>query len=164
MNSRFLVRGALLVALALVLQGIRVVLPLPPMVSIFLIGSLVNMMLVLTLWYGGMATALLLALMLPVTAYFQGHLLLPLLIPVVWLGNTLFVLLARCTEGWKQLALPALAKAGAMYGAAYLVISFLQLGSGPMAKGIMFAMSVPQLVTGILGILLSRYLKQKLPF
>lgn len=72
MNNSKLVRGALLVALALALQSLRLVLPMPQLLSTFIIGTLVHMMLVLTLQLGGLKTALLLALLLPLTAYVQG--------------------------------------------------------------------------------------------
>lgn len=49
MNNSKLVRGALLVALALALQSLRLVLPMPQLLSTFIIGTLVHMMLVLTL-------------------------------------------------------------------------------------------------------------------
>ena len=45
MNNRRLARGAMLIALALALQAVRLVLPLPQPVSTFVIGSLVHMML-----------------------------------------------------------------------------------------------------------------------
>lgn len=61
MNNSKLVRGALLVALALALQSLRLVLPMPQLLSTFIIGTLVHMMLVLTLQLGGLKTALLLA-------------------------------------------------------------------------------------------------------
>ena len=95
MNNSKLVRGALLVALALALQSLRLVLPMPQLLSTFIIGTLVHMMLVLTLQLGGLKTALLLAFLLPLTAYVQGQVLLPFLIPVIWLGNFIFVLLVR---------------------------------------------------------------------
>ena len=60
MHSRQLARGALLIALALALQGLRLVVPLPLPVSTFLIGTLVHMMLTLTLQLNGRSTALLL--------------------------------------------------------------------------------------------------------
>ena len=85
MNNSKLVRGALLVALALALQSLRLVLPMPQLLSTFIIGTLVHMMLVLTLQLGGLKTALLLAFLLPLTAYVQGQVLLPFLIPVIWL-------------------------------------------------------------------------------
>lgn len=91
MNNSKLVRGALLVALALALQSLRLVLPMPQLLSTFIIGTLVHMMLVLTLQLSGLKTALLLAFLLPLTAYVQGQVLLPFLIPVIWL-----VILSLC--------------------------------------------------------------------
>ena len=122
MNNSKLVRGALLVALALALQSLRLVLPMPQLLSTFIIGTLVHMMLVLTLQLGGLKTALLLAFLLPLTAYVQGQVLLPFLIPVIWLGNFIFVLLVRQFKGSRKLSLcvPPLAKAAVMllFGAA----------------------------------------------
>ena len=54
MNNSKLVRGALLVALALALQSLRLVLPMPQLLSTFIIGTLVHMMLVLTLQLSGL--------------------------------------------------------------------------------------------------------------
>lgn len=103
----------MLIALALALQAVRLVLPLPQPVSTFVIGSLVHMMLVLTWKLSGLVTALLLALLLPLTAYLQGQVLLPLLIPVIWAGNVLFVVLLQLFSANRRLALflPPLAKA-----------------------------------------------------
>ena len=121
MNNRRLARGAMLIALALALQAVRLVLPLPQPVSTFVIGSLVHMMLVLTWKLSGLGTALLLALLLPLTAYLQGQVLLPLLIPVIWAGNVLFVVLLQLFSANRRLALflPPLAKAVLMGVAAW---------------------------------------------
>ena len=105
MNNSKLVRGALLVALALALQSLRLVLPMPQLLSTFIIGTLVHMMLVLTLQLSGLKTALLLAFLLPLTAYVQGQVLLPFLIPVIWLGNFIFVLLVRQFKDSRKLSL-----------------------------------------------------------
>ena len=93
MRSKAMVRGALLIALALVLQSIRIVLPMPQLLSTFVIGTLVHMMMILTLKVVGLPTAFLLGLLLPMSAYLQGQILLPFLIPVVWVGNLLFIFL-----------------------------------------------------------------------
>ena len=129
MNNSRLVRGALLVALALALQSLRLVLPMPQLLSTFIIGTLVHMMLVLTLQLNGLKTALLLAFLLPLTAYVQGQVLLPFLLPVIWLGNFIFVLLVRQFKGRHKLALcvPPVAKACVMLLAAWVVVSFLAL-------------------------------------
>ena len=154
MNNSKLVRGALLVALALALQSLRLVLPMPQLLSTFIIGTLVHMMLVLTLQLNGLKTALLLAFLLPLTAYVQGQVLLPLLIPVIWLGNFIFVLLVRQFKGSRKLSLcvPPVAKACVMLLAAWAALS----------KTVMFAMSVPQLLTAVAGILLAEQVKKRL--
>lgn len=164
MNNSMLVRGALLVALALALQSLRLVLPMPQLLSTFIIGTLVHMMLVLTLQLSGLKTALLLAFLLPLTAYVQGQVLLPLLIPVIWLGNFVFVLLLRRFKNMRKLSLsvPPLAKAIVMLLAAWVVVSFLALPNPALRKTIMFAMSVPQLLTAVAGILLAEQVKKRL--
>ena len=164
MNNSKLVRGALLVALALALQSLRLVLPMPQLLSTFIIGTLVHMMLVLTLQLGGLKTALLLAFLLPLTAYVQGQVLLPFLIPVIWLGNFIFVLLVRQFKGRHKLALcvPPVSKACVMLLAAWAALSFLALPNPVLRKTVMFAMSVPQLLTAVAGILLAEQVKKRL--
>ena len=162
MNNSKLVRGALLVALALALQSLRLVLPMPQLLSTFIIGTLVHMMLVLTLQLSGLKTALLLAFLLPLTAYVQGQVLLPFLIPVIWLGNFIFVLLVRQFKDSRKLSLsiPPLAKACVMLLAAWAALSFLALPNPALRKTVMFAMSVPQLLTAVAGILLAEQVKK----
>lgn len=164
MNNSKLVRGALLVALALALQSLRLVLPMPQLLSTFIIGTLVHMMLVLTLQLSGLKTALLLAFLLPLTAYVQGQVLLPFLIPVIWLGNFIFVLLVRQFKDSRKLSLsiPPLAKSCVMLLAAWAALSFLALPNPALRKTVMFAMSVPQLLTAVAGILLAEQVKKRL--
>lgn len=162
MNNSRLVRGALLVALALALQSLRLVLPMPQLLSTFIIGTLVHMMLVLTLQLSGLKTALLLAFLLPLTAYVQGQVLLPFLIPVIWLGNFIFVLLVRQFKGSRFLCVPPLAKACVMLLAAWAALSFLALPNPALRETVMFAMSVPQLLTAVAGILLAKQVTKRL--
>lgn len=122
------------------------------------------MMLVLTLQLSGLKTALLLAFLLPLTAYVQGQVLLPFLIPVIWLGNFIFVLLVRQFKDSRKLSLsiPPLAKACVMLLAAWAALSFLALPNPALRKTVMFAMSVPQLLTAVAGILLAEQVKKRL--
>lgn len=151
-------------ALALALQSLRLVLPMPQLLSTFIIGTLVHMILVLTLQLSGLKTALLLAFLLPLTAYVQGQVLLPFLIPVIWLGNFIFVLLVRQFKDSRKLSLsiPPLAKACVMLLAAWAALSFLALPNPALRKTVMFAMSVPQLLTAVAGILLAEQVKKRL--
>ena len=158
MSTKKLVLGGLLVAIAVILQASRLVLPLPPpLLTTFIIGTLVNMMLVLCVRLNGFTSAVILSILLPIFAYVQGQLVLSLLIPVVALGNILF---AYCVKCWEQGVLaylvPPAVKAVSMCAAAYVVICFLEIESVAMQKGILFAMSVPQLVTGFTGVLCAK--------
>ena len=158
MNNKRLARGALLIALALALQSLRLVIPLPQPVSTFVIGSLVHMMLALSWRLGSLGVALLLACLLPLTAYMQGQVLVPLLIPVICIGNAVFVYLVQLFSGNRLLTLciPPLAKAVLMGVSAWCVVNIVALPNPALRKTIMFAMSVPQLVTAVIGILLAR--------
>ena len=157
MSNKVLVRGAFLIAVAVVLQAIRLVLPLPPVAGAFVIGSLVNMMLAVTVLLNGMATTLLLCCLLPVFAYMQGQLLLPVLIPVVALGNFAFAALVQRFKNSKAAyVVPACVKAVLMCSVAYLALAFLGIDKPAMQKAVLFAMSVPQLVTGVIGVVLAK--------
>lgn len=157
MRSRSLARAALLLALALCLQSIRLILPIPLPLSTFVVGTLVHMLLVVTYTLEGMLPSVLLCLLLPVTAYAQGQLLLPVLIPVVWLGNLLFVFLySRLRDTVLAWLLPSLGKGAVMLVAAWLALSLVGLDVPAVRKTVLFAMSVPQIVTGVLGIAVAR--------
>lgn len=157
MSTKKLVLGGLLVAIAVILQASRLILPLPPLLTTFVIGTLVNMMLVLCVRLNGFTSAVVLAILLPIFAYVQGQLVLPMLIPVVALGNVLFAyFVEQFKNGAFSYLVPPAVKAVSMCVSAYVVICFLGIESVAMQKGILFAMSVPQLVTGMTGILCAK--------
>ena len=157
MSTKKLVLGGLLVAIAVILQASRLILPLPPLLTTFIIGTLVNMMLVLCVRLNGFTSAVILSILLPIFAYVQGQLVLPMLIPVVALGNILFTYCVKSFEqGVLTYLVPPVVKAVSMCAAAYVVIAFLGIESVAMQKGILFAMSVPQLITGFTGVLCAK--------
>lgn len=150
-------------ALTVIMQSLRLVLPMPPVVSTFIIGTLVNMMLIITSRISGFKAAALLTILLPLLAYIQGQLLLPLLIPVVIAGNMLYVVLLRQKIAFVfNYLLPPAVKALLMYLGAYIVLSFLQLENSVLVKNILFGMSVPQFVTGLLGVVAAERILVKL--
>ena len=157
MSTKKLVLGGLLVAIAVILQASRLILPLPPLLTTFIIGTLVNMMILLCVRLNGFTSAVILSILLPIFAYVQGQLVLPMLIPVVALGNILFTYCVKSFEqGVLAYIVPPVVKAVSMCASAYVVISFLGIESVAMQKGILFAMSVPQLITGFTGILCAK--------
>lgn len=163
MGTKKLVQGALLIAVAVILQSLRLFIPLPMLISTFIIGSLVNMMLVVVCIKSCMAVTFILTLLLPVFAYFQGQLLLPILIPVVIFGNLCYVYAVRYWQGgYAVYIMPAVLKTVAMTAGAKLLMLMFHIG-GAAAGTVLFAMSIPQLITGIAGVTLGkriiRYLK-----
>ena len=157
--DRNLVRGAMLIALTVVLQSLRLVIPLPPMASMFIIGTLVNMMLAVTVRLAGLKPALLAVALLPFFAYIQGQLPIPLLIPVVIGGNAVFVLI--CHWAWHRgLMLAPLVKTICMFTSSLLLLKILALPE-KMVFAIGFMMGWPQMVTGMAGIILARLIVKR---
>lgn len=161
-NARtMLVRGALLLALALLFQGLRLIVPLPPLVGLFIIGSLVNATLVLAVRYTGVLPSLLMGALLPIVAFMQGQLALFLLVPVVAAGNMILVLL--CHYFWNQYSVVVvpLMKGLTLYVGCFIVIELFAIAP-PIANMILLMLSWPQLVTGVMGILLARQLIKRI--
>ncbi len=157
--DKTLVRGAMLIAIAVILQSLRLLIPLPPMISMFFIGSLVNMMLAVTVRLAGLKPALLAVFILPVFAYLQGQLPIPLLIPVVIGGNAVFVLICHWT--WRHgLFLAPLAKTICMFTSSLVLLKVLALPD-KLVFAIGFMMGWPQMVTGIIGIVLARIIVRR---
>ncbi|MGO5593909.1 hypothetical protein [Acidaminococcus sp. HCP3S3_G9_1] len=89
-----LVRGALLLAIGVLSQQLRLVLPLPVPVMTLLIGTLVNATLVLAGRFTTRVLAWTICWALAIIAFFQGHILGPV-VPVIALGNGMYVELTR---------------------------------------------------------------------
>lgn len=164
MRFQRLARTALLLALLLVLQSLRLVMPLPPVLSMFLIGTLVNACLLVAVETVGIWPAIVLAFLAPITAYFQQMLLLPVFIVPVAIGNIVYA-----AWFWWTRRKPALLRLG---GAAFVktfllyvlftwLLTWVQLAP-QVAAGVMLAMSWPQLVTGLAGGVLALVLKRRL--
>ena len=157
--DKTLVRGAMLIALTVVFQSLRLFIPLPPMASMFFIGTLVNMMLAVTVRLAGLKPALLAVVLLPFFAYLQGQLPIPPLIPVVTGGNAVFVLI--CHWAWHRgLMLAPLVKTICMFTSSLVLLKVLALPE-KMVFAIGFMMGWPQMVTGICGILLARLITKR---
>lgn len=148
----YITRTGIILAVTLILQGLRLVLPLPPQAGMVLIGSLVNACLILAALKIGWKAAVLLALVTPVAAYVQGMLpFFPFIGPVA-LGNVVFVavVFAGRNSYWQVLAGAALLKACTLYGTFYLLFSLVAFPTA-VRHMILLVMSWPQIVTALLG-------------
>lgn len=163
MSTQILVRSALLLAMAIMIQSIRLIIPLPTMVSIFIIGTGVNCILALLVWSSSVSFAVGACFLLPLIAFLQGQGGgIVFFIPLIGIGNTLYILLAKKFADSKFLfILPAAVKTSFIF--VCLMMTFKVLGlEGKIVEIYSFLMGWPQLVTGSLGILLARTIKFRL--
>ena len=158
MSIKTLTGTALLLALALVSQSLRLLIPLPNTVSMFLIGTLVGICLVTATLRYGTGSGVIIACVTPVVAFLQGMLPLMPFIPVVAMGNIVFVLLAYAMARQSvimQAIVCAVGKEAVMYGGFSLLFMAIALPAS-VEKALLFVMSWPQIVTGFLAVLITR--------
>jgi len=151
-QTRTITRTALLLASTLILQSLRLVLPLPPQTSMFLIGFLVNLCFVLAVLKIGWKSGLLIALVTPVFAYVEGMLpFLPFVFPVA-AGNCTYIGACFILKRWNILGLcvAACIKAAAMYLSFYFLFSLVAFPE-MVRHMILLVMSWPLSITAIFG-------------
>jgi hypothetical protein len=158
-GSRYhiLTRTALLLALTLLFQSLRLVIPLPVLMSTFFIGTMVNACLLIAAEMVGWRSALFISIMAPIVAYMQQLLPIPLFILPVFAGNAIYVILFLTI--FRRGRYPAVLTAGlgktfVLYGCFYWMLTWIDIPR-PVAAGLLFVMSWPQLVTTIAGGLLA---------
>jgi len=148
-----LTRAALLLALMVVLQSIRLLVPIPPFVSMFVIGSAVNACLLLAVEKTGWRFALVLAVTAPAVAALQQFLPSPLFIFPVAAANIIYVTGYRAllkTNRWLAVGVAAALKMLGMYTAISIVLEVAEL-SDKLAAGLKMMLGYPQLITGTVG-------------
>lgn len=164
-HLRFLSRTSLLLALTIVFQSLRFLVPLPAIASTFLVGSLVNACLLVAACLTGRTAAFLIACVTPVIAYIQQLLPLPVFILPVAVGNVLYVWLftqlAKIVPIVPAIGGAALGKAIFFYLAFSQLLKFIELPP-PLAAGLLFVMGWPQFVTGVLGAILAQWVVKRL--
>jgi len=162
---KILTRTGLLLALTLVFQSLRFIIPIPVFLSTFLIGSLVNACLLVAVETVGIQPTLLIVLVTPMVAYFQQLLPLPIFIIPVALGNAIYIsvfsLGKRWSSSWLQISAAASSKMIFMYIAFSWLLTLLAIPA-KLATGLMLVMSWPQLITGVVGGILASIIKKRL--
>ena len=160
-KNRIWIRAAFFLAVAVMLQSLRLLLPMPGPVNMFAIGSLVNMTLLVAVCYTRDLRLLVIGLLLPVFAFMEGALPVVFMIPVVGLGNVLFMYWAKCFWQSPLIWIALLAKAVFLSAGTWLVI-FVGGFSAATAGPLIFMMSWPQFITGTAGIFLARVLLRRI--
>ncbi len=153
MSRTKITRAGMLLALLLAVQALRLVIPLPPFITMFGIGSAVNACLLVAALYVGVRTALLMAVVAPTVAYLQQMLPVPVLIVPVAAANAVYILAFAVLyrkSPYLAVGVAALAKMAGMYVAIDWVLQFVALPER-IAALLKMMLSWPQLVTGVLG-------------
>ena len=161
---KVLTRTALLLALTLAFQSLRYVIPIPIFLSTLLIGSLVNACLLVALETVNAKAAFTIGVIAPIVAYFQQLLPLPILILPVALGNMIYIaIFSSCKKRdlWQKVSIAGLGKAIFMYSAFSWLLMLIAIPA-KLANPLLFIMSWPQLVTGVVGGVLADTIKKRL--
>lgn len=155
---RYIILTALYIALAVVFQQLRAAVPKVGLIwgldlQTIVIGSLVNVALLIAAGTLGFISGAAVAVITPVVALIQGHLQLPALLPVVIAGNLLLVLIFWAFG--KKLRLPGMiaatiAKTAGMWAVLNFAVGPLFL-KGPQIAAITPVLITPQVPTAIIG-------------
>lgn len=158
-----LTRGAMILALAIIVQQLRLLVPLPQLISGMVIGPLINALMLLSTQYVKSTYIIIsIATLLPVIAYFQGHLAFIGLVPVVLIGNLIYVFWVMKRWNSRTAFLGAGLKAIFMMVGAYGVLFAMEILNPVIIKTIFLMMGLLQIFAGILGILIAKYLYKRL--
>lgn len=160
-RNRALVRAALCLAIAVVAQALRIFLPLPPIASMLLIGTVVNLCLCFAVWGSGILYAGIICLLLPVFAFLQGHLPILPMVAVVFLGNLVFCVVVQQKKRWKHYVFAPLLKAVTLWSCTGIVCNLFRLPQ--QAKYLLqISMGIPQWTTALLGVIAAAFLWKRL--
>ncbi len=174
-KTKFITRTAVILALAIIFQNLRYFIGAMPY-STYIIGSLVNLSIIVATGAVGLVSGLIISFVTPVVALFQGHLPHVYLMPVTMLGNavlaTVFYVFKRSRfaepfNAFLGVAVGAVIKWIVMYWVGIVVVLRMFVPNLPPQKVtiISAAFNIPQIITaligGVLGIIIIKALKRK---
>lgn len=158
-TTHIITRSALLLAIALSVQSLRVIVPVPPLVSMIVIGTGINLVLLILAYRVSIKSAALVSAILPVMAFFQGQLPMIVFCPAVAVGNIIFVCLALKWRGKQTVWLAPPAKAVVLFTLSYLIVETIGL---PPAAGqaILVMMGAGQAITAMIALIIEKKLEK----
>ena len=124
---------------------------------------MLNAIMVMAVRYASLTSAIIISAVLPLFAFMQGHVIIPLMIPVIFLCILLLVLV--CDKFWGKciIILAPVLKTVTLYMLSRVLLSMLGL-QNKLVDAILLGMGWPQLITAILGIILAMQLEKRLIF
>jgi len=152
-GMKFLTRTALILALTVAFQMIRPLLSLPPLMSNYIVGSLVNASLAVASVLVGAWSGIVISIFAPVIALMQQHIVFPWLVPIIAGGNIVFVLI----YGWwyrKNKGVGILLASVLKFSFLYFLVSTavrILVVPEPAASTLSLMFGWPQLVTAVAG-------------
>jgi hypothetical protein len=174
-NIRKMVTTAILIALTIVFQLMRPILGGSNIVSTYIIGSLINLALIVSACSVGLFSGIAVAVITPLIALMQGHATLPM-VPWIIAGNTVLALVYALFAQKDKNSLHIAWVRWSIVSVAAAVLKFAVIALGQAlvltsAKGLAFgiaastaaAAQVVQIITALLGAVLAGIILPMLP-
>ena len=143
----------LLLAIILISQNLRLLVPLPGIASMLITGSLCNLCLLLAGYLASFSGAVILCFLTPVVAFLTGNLMAPLQIPLVGVTSFLYVagfhFWSRKSEKMAVIIASILRLMG-LYGSVYLILALFEVPPA-LQRLLNMSLGIPQMLTGLLG-------------
>ena len=162
-RTKQLVLMALLVALMVVIQSLRFVLPMPMLVIVFIIGTLLNAILLICYEILGLKQAYMMSFLMVLVAFLQQSFWHPLALVPALAANLGFVFTYHvCLKYgcWVQMTSTAAMRGILIFAFSYLFFDLLGFNNGLGFKaGVFFALL--QIITGLCGIVVARKLSAR---
>ncbi|WP_196594137.1 hypothetical protein [Pectinatus sottacetonis] len=163
MKTSLITKLSLIIAVSAVIQSLRLVFPLPPIISIFVIGAMLNACIIYSFKIAFLKGACLLSLFLPVIALLQGAFIAYVLIIPALLTNIAYIYTYKIVlkaSMWKRISLPSVIRAMTMYLSSAVVLHFFHFGE--QFIWLQFLIAAIQILTGSCGIYLGEKLDTKI--
>lgn len=164
-KTRYIVYSGVLIALGILFQSIRILFPGLALVNLgpfnlqtLIIGSLVNLVIIIASWYVGLWSGIAVSVVSPVYALMLGHLPIPHMLIVVAVGNSLLAIFVRVfyspklgTKSAIGILTGVIAKFLAQWALVSIIVVPFFAPNAKIAAALGIGFSWVQLVTGILG-------------
>lgn len=156
-SSQKLVRASILLALCIAIQFIGRTFPV---INQFLVGPIINAILLITAWYCGIWYGVAVGTLTPLMAFLVGQLPSPMMpfIPFIMIGNIIFVvifgiLMKKSVVGKGiGVGIGSVCKFAFLYMSALKLVPLFKIGfKAKVYKNLVFMMGFPQLITAIIG-------------